>query len=129
MNIRRWSSAITPALVLSTPASPPATPQGTAKATKKYAADGGQCLFPVSYQVRNIGQQPSGKFTVLFATGATDVTADSFDSIPPGGVVTKVLTVVFKGGAQSLGLKVDGLLPALTLERQGFGISLMSLPS
>ncbi len=53
---------------------------------------------------------------MLFATGATDVTADSFDSIPPGGVVTKVLTVVFKGGAQSLGLKVDGLLPALTLD-------------
>jgi hypothetical protein len=78
-----------------------------AKATKKYAIEGGQCLFPVTYQVRNIGALPSGKFTVLFKSGATDVTADSFDSIPPGGAKTKVLTVVFKAGAQSLGLKVD----------------------
>ncbi len=27
-------------------------------ATRKCAADGGQCLFPVTFQVRNIGLQP-----------------------------------------------------------------------
>jgi hypothetical protein len=94
------------------------------KATKKYAAEGGQCLFPVAYQVRNIGLAPSGKFTVLFKTGATDVTAASFDSIPPGGTKSKVLTVVFKAGAQSLGLKIDqgNVVTEINEKNNSFGV-------